>query len=89
MTSAGGEAGNEGGYVLPQAVRITIGKVKVPPEEEELELDEETEEEEEEEYHPDRFTIVVYLRQADQSLLSSRKYGVDNDEQVGEQTEGY
>lgn len=77
----GAGAAGQGGYVLPQAVKITIGKVLVPPEEQfeldEEELEEEEEDEEElEEHHPDRFTIIVDLLQADQSLISSRKYGV-------------
>lgn len=70
----------QAGYALPQAVRITIGKVRVDPEQ----RDEiEDEEKEEEVHHPDRFTIVVYLLQADQTLLSSRKYGVAD--QIGRQ----
>lgn len=93
-TGSGGGGGREG-YVLPQAIRITIGKVKVPRREDELDISRAAEEEELDRrtYHPDRWTIVVYLRQADQSQLSSRKYGIDNnptDEgaQMGEQTEG-
>ncbi|HOJ73189.1 MAG TPA: prepilin-type N-terminal cleavage/methylation domain-containing protein [Phycisphaerae bacterium] len=81
--------------VLPQAIRITVGKIKEPRLEDDLDLSR-TEEEKEEDartYHPDRWTITVYLRQSDQSQLSSRKYGLDNDldgegAQMGEQTEG-
>lgn len=93
---AGGQAGaGEDTYVLPQAIRITVGKTKVPRPpggyepsqlEEERELNLKT-------HYPDRWTMTVYLRQADQSQLSSRKYGIDNDisgedPQMGEQTEG-
>ncbi len=86
--SAGGGSG--GGYALPQAIRITIGKIPEPPEDLELDAEQlkEMKERREKEYHEDRFTAVVYLRQADQTLLSSRKHGVDNDLQMGEQTEG-
>ncbi|MHC4444170.1 MAG: PulJ/GspJ family protein [Planctomycetota bacterium] len=76
---------DENGYVLPQAVRITVGLHKIDPDEEEFDVTvlEETEERRENrEYYPDRFTIVVYLRQADQSLLSSRKYGASRSEQM-------
>jgi uncharacterized membrane protein YgcG len=86
----GGGQEQKQGYILPQAIRITIGRVKVPRDTDgfdpsklaqEEELDKKT-------YHPDRWTITVYLQQADQSQLSSRKYGVDNNAQMGEQTEG-
>jgi type II secretory pathway pseudopilin PulG len=70
-----GQTSDEGGYALPQAVRITVGRERVPPEEEEMEFDL-LEEEREEIYHEDRFTVVVPVLQADRTLLSSRKYGV-------------
>lgn len=92
---AGGEGGGQDGYVLPQAIRITIGKVKVPRREDEFDVSRLAEEEELDKrtYHPDRWTMTVYLRQADQSQLSSRKHGIQNsisDEgaQMGEQTTG-
>lgn len=96
MGSGGGSGGSgQEGYVLPQAIRITIGKVKVPRREDDFDVSRAAEEEELDKrtYHPDRWTITVYLRQADQSQLSSRKYGIDNDitgegTQTGEQTEG-
>ncbi len=69
-------ATGQGTYALPQAVKITLGQVPVPPEEDRDLLELEEEEEEDEEYHPDRFTLVVHLLQADPSLASSRKYGV-------------
>jgi hypothetical protein len=62
-------------------VRITIGNVRVDPEEDELEFSQYAsieERDEEEEYHADRFTIVVPILQADKTLLSSRKYGVSD-----------
>lgn len=77
--------------ILPQAIKITVGKIREPPPEDELDITQlkETEERlEDEVYHPDRYSIVIYLRQADQSRLSSRKHGVDNDLQMGGQTEG-
>lgn len=87
-SSTGGQK-DQDGYILPQAIRITIGRVKVPIEDEEnLNLSPQ-EEEERKTYHPDRYTVVIYLREADQTLLSSRKYGVQTDQQMGEQTEGY
>ena len=70
---------NDQGYVMPQAVRITIGRTRVPPEEDELDLEKlrlTEERREEETYYNDRFSIVVPIMQADQTLLSSRKYGV-------------
>jgi hypothetical protein len=94
----GGGGGAEGGMagfggdrtcVLPQAVKITIGRVPVPPEEDEDKTQDEEEERDRLIYHPDRFTTVVYLTQADQSLLSSRRKGsVADREQMGEQTSG-
>lgn len=75
--AAGGKVPDENSYALPQAVRITVGRVRVEPEDERMgfglfdpELDEL------EENHPDRFTIVVPLLAADRTLLSSRQYGV-------------
>jgi len=68
----------EGEHVLPQAVRITLGKERPDREEREFDinqLDDMREEQELKEHHGDRFTIVVHLLQADQSLMSSRKYG--------------
>jgi len=83
--TAGAALFGQGGYALPQAVKITIGRDRVSPEDEEFDLTELDEEEgfKDEEYHPDRFTVVVYLMQADQSLLSSRQYGLA--EQLGRQ----
>ncbi len=78
-----GEAGGE--HALPQAVEITIGRVPVQPEDEELNITQMKETEERLknlEHHPDRFTAVVYLLQADQSLLSSRKYGAKNNDEL-------
>ncbi|NLX12237.1 MAG: type II secretion system protein [Phycisphaerales bacterium] len=81
---AGGRQGGHSGtgdYALPQAVRITIGRERVDPDDE-FQLKQEEEEEElggKPVYHPDRFTAVVYLQQADPTLLSSRIYGVEND----------
>ncbi len=63
-------------YALPQAVMITLGRVRVDPREEELKKQGSEEDEEDEIYHPDRFTIVVHLMQSDPSLITSRKYGV-------------
>ncbi len=73
-------ASESGSYALPQAVRITIGRERVDPDDE-LQLKQEEEEELTGRltYHPDRFTIIVYLQQADPTLLSSRIYGVEND----------
>jgi hypothetical protein len=76
------EEGGEAVYGLPQAVRVTIGKVPQDPEEELMEqtgkdLDEEKKEALKE-YHPDRYTIVVHLRQADESLLRTRLYRSEN-----------
>lgn len=79
-TDTGTEVGDDS-YVLPQAVRVTIGYVRVSPEEDELEFSRYAsieERDEEEEYHDDRFTIVVPVLLADKTLLSSRKYGVSN-----------
>lgn len=100
-TSGGGASGGamsgggQQGYVLPQAIRVTVGKVKVPRLEDEFDVSRAAEEEELDKrtYHPDRWTVTVYLRQADPSQLSSRKYAIDNDisgegAQLGEQTEG-
>ena len=73
--------GGDGGSALPQAVRITIGRIPVPEDEEEFNITQLREMEErrrEDRHHPDRYTVVVYLHQADQSMLSSRKYGVKN-----------
>ncbi len=70
---------NDQGYVMPQAVRITIGRTRVRPEDDELDLEKlrlTKERREEETYYSDRFSIVVPIVQADQTLLSSRKYGV-------------
>lgn len=72
-------------YALPQAVRITIGRVREDPLEEPLSKDEE-ERDEQEVHHPDRFTIVVHILQSDPSLITSRKYGVAD--QLGRSSEG-
>lgn len=82
-----------GAYTLPQAIWITIGRVREPPEEEELDvtqLKRIEEEREKREHHPDRFGLVVYLQVADQSLMTTRKKGVktEKDQQMGEQTAG-
>lgn len=84
-------ASGQSGYALPQAVKVTLGQVPLPWEELERldeEIDDEIDErdEEEEEHHPDRFTIVVSLLQADPSLISSRQYGVAD--QFGRQEGG-
>ena len=77
---------------LPQAVRITMGQVREPPPDKDMDINQlkkMREESEKREVHADRFTIVVYLPQSDQSLLSSRKKGAASDlAQMGEQTEG-
>jgi len=65
-------------HALPQAVRITLGHDRVAPEYEERDLKETQDNSKKKEFHPDRFTLVVYLHQADQSMLSSRKYGIKN-----------
>lgn len=83
-SSGGGLFGGGGGqndHALPQAVRITIGKKRVPPEDEELnitQLRQMDERARKQLHHPDRFTVVIYLEQADQSLLSSRRFGSKN-----------
>lgn len=94
-----GEGGDGGGsakpalpakVALPQAVRITIGRVKRPWKDD-VSLSEETEDEERRTYHPDRWVLEVYLRQADQTLLSSRQYGRglgDEESETVEQTGG-
>ena len=85
--SSGSKSGSTGvgpldsGSPLPQAVRITIGKVSVDPENEVFDLSKWSELEsnpEEKEYYPDRFTIVVPVLEADRTLMSSRKYGVSD-----------
>ena len=76
-------------YVLPQAVKITIGKVRVKPEEDEFDISQlkETEERRDRElHHSDRLTMIVYLPHADQTLLSSRKFGMK--EKLGRDEEG-
>lgn len=80
-TTGRGKGSGSGGYALPQAVKITIGRIRVPPEEDEryfqkLASENFEERREDEVYHEDRLTLVVPLLQADQTLLSSRKYGV-------------
>ena len=80
-----GQAGGQGGigpmssgYAMPQAVRITIGKVREDPDNEMFDLNKWKDLEErpdQKPYYPDRFTIVVPLLEADRTLLSSRKYG--------------
>ena len=69
-------SGTTSDYVLPQAVRITVGHIRVPRDDEEFDISEENESFRKPEYHPDRFTAVVPLLEADRTLLSSRKYGV-------------
>lgn len=70
----------DGGYALPQAVRITIGRIRVPREDDDFDLNqlEQMEERREQKYHEDRFTMVVPLIQSDKTLLSSRQYGVSD-----------
>lgn len=70
-------------YALPQAVMITVGRVREDPREKELKKQGSEEEEEDETYHPDRFTVVVHVLQSDPSLITSRKYGVAD--QLGRQ----
>ena len=65
---------------MPQAIKITIGRIRVSPEEDEryfqkLSSENFEEKREDEVYHDDRLTLVVPLLQADQTLLSSRKFG--------------
>lgn len=91
--AGGGAGGSDDSKALPQAVRITIGRIREPPEEDlDLEqMDRQREEREKRVHHPDRFTTVVYLPQSDQSLLSSRKKGAAAArarQQMGEQTTG-
>ncbi|MBI4581256.1 MAG: hypothetical protein HY718_16255 [Planctomycetes bacterium] len=71
--------------VLPQAIQITIGKVKVPHQLGDFDIGQAMEEErlDNETWHPDRWTIRVYLRQADQSLLSTRSHGIDVGNDLG------
>jgi hypothetical protein len=70
-------AAGQATYQLPQAVKIVIGRIPVPPEEDEYGLGGYDEDEEElEEHHPDRFTIVVHLPQADASGIGTRQHGV-------------
>jgi hypothetical protein len=69
----------ESGSPLPQAVRVTIGKVRVDPDNEMFDLtkwDDLEAHPEQKPYYPDRFTIVVPLMGADRTLMSSRKSGV-------------
>lgn len=80
-----GQASAGGDHAIPQAVEVTIGRVRVPPEEEEsqiAQLKQMGEDAKKLFYHPDRFTTVVYLKEADQSLLSSRKYSSKNNEEL-------
>lgn len=76
---SGGQVPDENSYALPQAVRITIGRVPVEPEDERMGFGLFDDERDElREHHPDRFTIVVPLLTADRTLLSSRQYGVSD-----------
>jgi len=91
----GGEGGSEGGgpggasgtatgpmssgSSLPQAIRVTLGKIPVDPEGEMFDLAKWEDLEahpDQKPYHPDRFTIVVPIAEADRTLMSSRQYGV-------------
>lgn len=76
-TSSSGS--DSAGASLPQAIQIIIGTTKVPLAEDEFDISRVTEENEvdNETYHPDRWAIRVYLRQSDQSLLSSRSHGIN------------
>jgi type II secretory pathway pseudopilin PulG len=77
--ASGGLGPMDSGAALPQAVRITIGKVRVDPDNQMFDLTKWNDLEahpEQKEYHPDRFTVVVPLLEADRTLMSSRKYGV-------------
>lgn len=79
--SGGGAGGGTAEHALPQAVRITLGKERVPREEEETNIAEMRKMEESMKRqlrHPDRWTMVVYLEEADQSMLSSRQFGSNN-----------
>lgn len=73
-------------YALPQAVMITIGRVRATREELELTKQGSEEQEEDEIHHPDRFTVVVHVLQSDPSLITSRKFGVAD--QLGRSSEG-
>ncbi|HSW44314.1 MAG TPA: prepilin-type N-terminal cleavage/methylation domain-containing protein [Phycisphaerae bacterium] len=84
----GGEGGGQSrqaagpmssGPTLPQAVRITIGRVRFDPDGEMFDLSkwqDMEEHPEQKEYHPDRFTVVVPILEADPTLMSSRQSGV-------------
>lgn len=78
LLALSGPSPEEGGQVaLPQAIQIIIGKTKVPRDEDEFDISRVAEENEidNETYHPDRWSIRVYLRQTDQSMLGSRGHG--------------
>ncbi len=68
----------ESNAALPQAIQIIVGTTKVPRAEDEFDISRVFEENkiDNETYHADRWTIRVYLRQSDQSLLSSRGHGI-------------
>lgn len=72
----GGQSSSPG-YQLPVAVRITLGKVRMDPEDDMFDIKKQREREGIEmlqEHHDDRFTIVVSLKLADP--LGSRAEGV-------------
>lgn len=69
----------DSGSALPQAVRVTIGRIRVDLDNEMFDLakwDDLESHPEQKEYHPDRFTIIVPVLEADRTLMSSRKSGV-------------
>ena len=76
---------------LPQAIRITIGRVKGPwPDDADYSPTDE-DQQNLRTYHPDRWSIEVYLRQADTTKFSSRQHGRslgDEDQETVEQTQG-
>ena len=75
-------------YALPQAVKITIGRIREDPEQYKFDVTQlkEMEERRKKEQHSDRLTIIVYLLQADSSQASSRMHG--RKLQIGRETEG-
>ena len=77
-------AGLGGGATTPSRRRFASpsAKKRVPPEDEELNIEQLKKMDErvkKQQFHADRYTIVVYLEQADQSLLSSRGFSTKND----------
>lgn len=63
-------------YALPQAIEVTIGRQRVaPPEDMEFDPGLKDEDEDPDVYHPDWFTVVVYIPQSDRSRAGSLAYG--------------